>query len=115
MKPLNFSGPARSCTHTGVHVPILNVFADFIVDSEASKPTRMFSTSIFGGAAPEDREIAPIKTQTQTITEKRSRALPLVVFVTSIQREFHTVCRSLFRRRFVALANRQYSRRPAQY
>ena len=62
-------------------MPILNEFADFIVDIDASKPTRMFSTSIFGGAAPEDREIAPIKTQTQTITEKRSRALPLVVFV----------------------------------
>ena len=37
-------------TQTGVHVPILNVFAAFVDDADASNPTRMFKTSTLGGA-----------------------------------------------------------------
>ncbi len=45
INPLNRSFPARSWTQTGVHVPILNEL-DALTESDASKPTRMFSTSI---------------------------------------------------------------------
>jgi hypothetical protein len=47
MKPLNRSLIALSCTHTGVHVPILNEFDDFSEgDADPSNPTLIVSTSM---------------------------------------------------------------------
>ena len=54
MNPLNRSEPPRSCTQTGVQVPILNVFAA-LDPSDASNPTRTFSTSTFAGAVQQAR------------------------------------------------------------
>ncbi len=45
MNPLNRSLPPLSWTQTGVQVPILNELDALSDEIDASKPTRMFSTS----------------------------------------------------------------------
>src|ERR1017187_5284501 len=73
MNPLNRSAPPRSCTQTGVHVPILNVLDAFIDEPDASKPIRMFWTSTLGGAAKAEHGTTHVRRLTHRLAGHRNR------------------------------------------
>ena len=78
MNPLNRSAPARSCTQTGVHVPILNVFDAFADESDASNPTRMFSTSTLSAAPEHYRSAAEPHQRSSVQTVAADQSQPVV-------------------------------------